>query len=185
MPFKFQAQNFCNGDDGHISYPVVHDGLGKKSGVIGVSRLSNLTVDFDVVRLADKSRFTVGGLNFFGNVVFTLERQYAERFNPFRHVGNRDILPAVAVGVNVIDNIIIGSLFDDDAIISYLNGRADFHGVKKFLNVAFVHANTAVGDVAADTFGAIGAVNAVIIPNLHPTIAQRIIGAGRDFVFGV
>ena len=119
------------------------------------------------------------------NVSLTLERKHAERLNPLEHVGDVDDLHAVAVGVNVVGNIVARSFLDDNSVVHNFNGRADFHGVKQFLNVALVHANATVGNVAADTFGTIGAVNAVVAPNLHPTIAQRIFGTGRHFVFGI
>ena len=144
-----------------------------------------MPVNLDVVGLAEKSRFAVGRLDFLRNVVFALERQHSERLKPLCHVGNCYVLNSVAVGINVVNNVTVGRFLDDDAIVSYLDGRADFHGVEKFFNVAFVHAYAAVGNVAADTFRAIGAVNAVVARNFHPTIAQRIIRTGRNFKFGV
>ena len=185
MPLKLEPQNFSNGHDRHIRNSVADNCLSKKAGVIGVGRLSELPVDFHVVRLANEGRLPVGGFNLLGNVVIALEGKHPEWLNPLSHVRNGYILHAIAVGVNVIDDIAFRVLFDDDAIIGYLDGRADFHGVKECLNVLFPHAYATVGDVAADAVGAVGAVNAVVALNLHPTIAQRIIWTRRNLVFGV
>ena len=62
---------------------------------------------------------------------------------------------------------------NDDAVIEYIDRRAERRVIIQVFHIGFMHADAAMGHVSANRAGYIGAVYPVIAEKAHPTVPQR------------
>ena len=133
-----------------------------------------LSVDGQIVYPGDVCGLTIRQFDLPLDFLVGFKLIHAVARKPLRYCLDIERLIAVAVGIDIVNDHVVLDLVDDDALIHDFHGRADARIIIDLLDVGLLHADAAIGNVAADGFGMIRAMDAVVSPNLHPTIAQRI-----------
>ena len=173
------AEGYLSGlgevDSRQVRDVILYDGLA----------LELLAVDVERIDLCDIRRVAVRCLDLLFDIGIRDEVRHAVASEPLVDVSRRDILPAVAVRIDVIGDLVVRRLLDDDAVVGDLNRRADLYHVVDLLDVFLMHADAAVGDVMADRIWMIRAVDAVVAADADPAVAERVRRAGRDGCRGI
>ena len=141
-----------------------------------------LSVDGQIVYPGDVCGLTVRQFDLPLDFLVGFKFIHAVACKPLRYCLDIERLISITIGIDIVDDHVVLDLIDDNALIHDFHGRANARIIIDLLDVGLLHADAAIGDVAADGFGMIRAVDAVVSPDLHPTIAERIALPRRDRV---
>ena len=141
-----------------------------------------LSVDRQIVYPGDVCGLTVRQFDLPLDFLVGFEFIHAVACKPLRYRLDIERLISITIGIDIVNDHVVLDLIDDNALIHDFHGRANARIIIDLLDVGLLHADAAIGDVTADGFGVIRAVDAVISPDLHPTIAERIALPRRDRV---